>query len=182
MKGRLSGWRAAAVPLVAVGLVLQGAGVASAAADSDTAGTAVPSARILGTPAPPVSSIGVPGSGPTSGVVVPLGNRVCRNVAEGLVACGTITNLSGTAVVAYKSWCKGRVCGNSDQRRLTRGQSTPWYEDWDAVWVPCRAVGFKQVAGGTARYPWTGSGGRPGGVGAHRVYDPEDLFVTGVFC
>ncbi|WP_406397288.1 hypothetical protein OH805_00420 [Streptomyces sp. NBC_00879] len=110
------------------------------------------------------------------GVITPLGNTVCSNWASGLINCGTITNLSGTATVAYKSWCSGGPCSNSHQRRPTRGQSTPWCEDWDAVWVPCRAAGFKQVGVGAIRYPWTG------GKGFHRVYDPEDLFVATLFC
>lgn len=93
-----------------------------------------------------------------------------------------ITNLSSTAIVAYKSWCDGNngPCSNSHQRRLTRGQTTPWYEDWDAVWVPCRAYGYKTIAGVSGA--WTGAGGRLGGEGAHKVRDPEDLTVVTVSC
>ncbi|TXK41266.1 hypothetical protein [Nonomuraea sp. C10] len=111
-------------------------------------------------------------------------DTVCATVAQSLAGCGGVTNLSGTAVVAYKSWCDGNngPCGNSHQRRLTRGQVTPWFEDWDAVWVPCRAVGYKTVGGGAVQYPWTGGAGRPGGVGAHKIRDPEHLVITGVFC
>lgn len=85
-----------------------------------------------------------------------------------------MTNLSGTAIVAYMSYCANGPCSDSHQRRLTRGQSTPWYEDWDGAWVPCRAVGVKSVAAGNI--PWSG------GAGHHKVHGHEQLVVTGVFC
>ncbi|MFC7384881.1 hypothetical protein [Sphaerisporangium rhizosphaerae] len=112
------------------------------------------------------------------------GDHTCGSVASAAISCGGVTNLSGTAVVAYMSWCDGNngPCSSSHQRRLTRGQSTPWYEDWDAVWVPCRAVGYKTIGDGVVQYPWTGAAGRGGGIGAHKISDPEHLYVTGVFC
>jgi hypothetical protein len=108
-------------------------------------------------------------------VVQPLSDRICPTVSDSLNRCGGVQNLSGTAIVAYKSWCDGAPCSSSHQRRLLRGAATPWYEDWDAVWVPCRAAGYKDIAG-LGRYPWAG------GSGYHRVRDPEHLVVTTVFC
>lgn len=101
------------------------------------------------------------------------GDRTC-NAVEAPVLCGGVTNLSSTAIVAYKSYCGSGPCSNSHQRRLTRGQSTPSGEDWDGAWVPCRAVGYKAI--GLGSFPWSG------GAGHHKVTDPEQLVVTGVFC
>lgn len=101
----------------------------------------------------------------------------CHTVQEQIVRCGRIINASGTPIVAYMSRIGDRTPHpESHQRRLLRGQGTPANEDWDLVWLPCRAAGVRNIAATGANIPWTGGGG------FHDVRDPETLTIVTTFC